>query len=978
MSPPHHRSIPIRPAEPHSAGEPPVADAERRQVLKLMAASLALGSSGCVRRPDEPIYAYGQMPERSPGTPVVSYATSVVREGHAHGVLVITKNGRPVKVEGLPGHPSSLGATDVFAQASVLQLWDPDRSQAVTRRVAEGASGMNVSSWADFQAVWGDVQARVAAGRGERLRILSGPCTSPTLRAQMQALLARWPGARWHIHDPLLSTASQDEGTRLLFGRALQPLHHLSRARVVASFGADPFQGGPAAVRQAADWSRARQAQGASGATLFAVDTSPGLFSARADHRIALSPADTEALLGRMARQLLPDVTSADTPPPAAPPLEGLADFENRLLRALREAGGQGLLIAGPQLSGAAHALVHLLNWHLGHAGRTLDYIEPTAPLGEHMLAGLCEAMHAGEVDTLVMLGTNPAYDAPPALRFAAALKQVRCRIHHGLYEDETAALCDWHLPASHGFEQWSDARAFDGTASIIQPCIAPLYDTRSAHEVLAMLTEGARSGHEIVRATWKATWRTPAGRPFDDVWRGALRQGLVAGSASRPVTGTLTPRPLRGGGATTPLTDTEIAADAAAGATTLTACLVPSPTMRDGSWANNAWLQELPDTYTKITWGNALLIGPRTAARLGLRTGDVVELGLASPRRLPAQEPARHWPVWVQAGHAEGVVSLPTGYGRWRAGSVGDQVGVNAFALSDGQPSRQITVRATGARHDFALTQHERSQHGRDLARTTAPGQRAEPPTSDTRPSLYPPVDYPTQAWGMVIDLDACIGCNVCTIACQAENNIPSVGAEQVAKGREMHWIRVDTYVDEPTGATQFQPVPCMHCENAPCELVCPVGATMHDSEGLNVQVYNRCIGTRFCSNNCPYKVRRFNFLQYSDEHTESLKAMRNPDVTVRMRGVMEKCTYCVQRISAARREREVTGQPLRDGDVVTACQAACPTRAIHFGDLNDPGSDVSRLRAHERHYSLLGELNTRPRTTYLARTAPKGSEQP
>jgi molybdopterin-containing oxidoreductase family iron-sulfur binding subunit len=394
-------------------------------------------------------------------------------------------------------------------------------------------------------------------------------------------------------------------------------------------------------------------------------------------------------------------------------------------------------------------------------------------------------------------------------------------------------------------------------------------------------------------------------------------------------------------------------------------ALFAPDPAVHDGRYANLGWLQELPRPFSKLTWDNALLIGPITAQQLALTTGQRVRVRLQG-RELEA-------PVWVSERHAEGVVTLPLGYGRTRAGRVGNGVGFDAYRLMPLQPApATVTLQALATRHAYAVTQHALDQEGRDIARTVAPGQRIADPGL-RHASLYPQDRYSGHAWAMVIDLDACIGCNACTIACQAENNIPVVGKEQVARGREMHWIRVDIYHAPEIDNAVFQPLPCMHCEKAPCELVCPVGATVHDSEGVNVQVYNRCIGTRFCSNNCPYKVRRFNFLQFTDETTETLKGQRNPDVTVRSRGVMEKCSYCLQRISRARHHAEQTGRPLIDGDVVTACQAVCPTRAIHFGDLNAAGSEVRQLRESPRHYALLGELNTQPRTTYLARIAHK-----
>jgi molybdopterin-containing oxidoreductase family iron-sulfur binding subunit len=496
----------------------------------------------------------------------------------------------------------------------------------------------------------------------------------------------------------------------------------------------------------------------------------------------------------------------------------------------------------------------------------------------------------------------------------------------------------------SHTFEQWGDALAHDGTACVVQPAIAPLYDGRSLHELVALLaSDDMRDGHEIVQRHWQSR----AGGDFAAFWRDALRKGVIEGSAPAPLA----------------LRARQTAAPPPVIAAGLTAVFVADWSTYDGRFANNAWLQELPRPFTKLTWDNAALIGPATARQAGLRTGDRVRL-VAHGAHVDA-------PVWIQRSQAEGVLTLPLGYGRRSAGETGNGVGFDAYALMPAQGAAvQVELRRLGGEHPFAVTQHTLDPSGREPARTIPAGGHIEP--EPERLSLYPEWKYPEHAWAMTIDLDACIGCNACTIACQAENNIPVVGKEQVALGREMHWIRVDAYDSPEAGSVVFQPLPCMQCEKAPCELVCPVGATMHDSEGVNVQVYNRCVGTRFCSNNCPYKVRRFNFLQFTDEDAETLKGQRNPNVTVRNRGVMEKCNYCLQRIARARQHVQRTGVPLADGDVVTACQAVCPTRAIRFGDLCDAQSEIHQLRASPRHYTLLGELNTQPRTTYLARVRP------
>jgi len=925
------------------------AGVNRRQALAAMAASMALANTACSPPPKLQAHPYVDLPEARGGGLPLYYASAFVRDGFALGVLVGTQQGRPIKIEGNAAHPSSLGATDIYAQASVLQLWDPDRSAVVRQRIARSgdaraAPRLGSSSWSAFEAAWRErAAARRQAPGGATLRVLTGPLTSPTERDLIAKLIASEPGARWHVHAPLKDAAA-DEGARLACGRAVTPLFHFDQARCVLALAADPFSDGPGAVRHAMDWSSARAAtrDAADGhpARLFAAEATPGLFGARADHRIALSPARIEDLLWRVASHWMPGVASAGAPVSDA----AVAAFESRAVAALREAGDAALVIGGRGLSAQAHALIFALNERLGAIGRGMTLIAPPddAPQAG-TLAELVDALKAGHVDTLLMIGSNPAYDAAPALDMARALERVPLLVHAGLHVEETAALAHWHLPLSHAYEAWSDALAHDGSATLLQPAILPLYDTRSSAELLALLTgDPVRDGHSLVQRQWRA------GRSgdFDAFWRAGLRAGVVAGTASAALTPRIAPPPQR------PSAHAE-----------LTALFVPDAAAHDGAFANNGWLQELPRPFTKLTWDNAALLSPATAARLRLATGDIVKLQVEA-RVVEA-------PVWVLAQQADDVVTLPLGCGRRQAGRVGTGVGFDAFALKPAMASTApVTLSHTGRQHAFAVTQHEIDQHGRELLRTVALGVGLPAPKAPAE--LYPPFESPVHAWAMVIDLDACIGCNACTIACQAENNIPVVGKSEVARGRDMHWIRVDRHDLEEIGNSAFQPVPCMHCEQAPCEVVCPVGATVHDSEGLNVQVYNRCVGTRFCSNNCPYKVRRFNFLQYADETTETLKAQRNPDVTVRQRGVMEKCTYCVQRIARARQHAQREDSALVDGDVVTACQAACPTRAIRFGDKNDPHSDIVQARASTRHYAMLDELDTKPRTTYLARIRP------
>jgi molybdopterin-containing oxidoreductase family iron-sulfur binding subunit len=649
------------------------------------------------------------------------------------------------------------------------------------------------------------------------------------------------------------------------------------------------------------------------------------------------------------------------------------------LVKDLQAAQGRSLVVAGEGQPAVVHALAHAMNDVLGNVGTTVVYTETVEARAMDQRAGLAELvadMNAGAVSLLLILGANPVYTAPADLRFAEALGKVPLRAHLGLFHDETAALCHWHIPETHFLEMWSDVRGHDGTVSIIQPLIAPLYNGHSAHEVMSTLSEaGPRSGYDLVRSFWSSRRGGAPAEPaqasplaplpgtavpsaFDREWRRWLHDGVVADTAfpAKAVT-------LRAGAF----------GEAATAAPGLEVVFRPDPSVYDGRFANNAWLQELPKWLTKLTWDNAALLSPGTADRLRLISGDVVEIKHGST--------TLRVPVWLAPGHAQDTITLHLGYGRERAGRIGTGIGFGVNALRASTTPDVLTgveVVKTGDSYELVSTQDHWSLEGRNLVRVATVQQYEADPAfaakQEHQPisglTMFEARKYEGYAWGMAIDQNVCTGCNACVVACQAENNVPVVGKSQVANGREMHWLRLDRYysgeLDNPD--TYHQPMPCQQCESAPCEVVCPVAATTHSDEGLNDMVYNRCVGTRYCSNNCPYKVRRFNFMLYSDWDTASYKLARNPDVTVRSRGVMEKCTYCVQRINLARVSAKLEDREIRDGEVLTACQSVCPTQAIVFGNINDPTSAVSKLKASSLNYPLLAELNTRPRTTYLA----------
>jgi molybdopterin-containing oxidoreductase family iron-sulfur binding subunit len=921
----------------------------RREFLKLMGASLALaGLTSCSSQPSDKIVPYSRAPEEIiPGKPLF-FATAITLGGCAVGLLVESHEGRPTKIEGNPLHPGSLGATDVLAQASILTLYDPDRSQEVTHAGTP-------NSWNAFVAALNRQLETGAQPQGGGLRILSETVVSPTLAAQLKAVLAKFPAAKWHQYEPVTRDAVR-AGARAAFGEPLNTLYRVDKADVIVALGSDFLTTGPGAVRYAREYASRRHAQVPKDRLnrMYAVEATPSLTGATADHRLALRPRDVESFARGLAAKL---GVAADAG--AWQPSAKLTKWIEAVARDVDAHRGASLVVVGDEQPPAVHVIGHALNAALGNVGTTVVYTDPVeaVPVDQmESLRQLTADMQAGAVTTLLILGGNPVYTAPADVPFAAALNKVPFRAHLSLFADETSALCHWHLPEAHFLEGWSDTRAYDGTVSIQQPLIAPLYGGRTSHEVVSVILGESRASHDIVREYWKTRLR--AGE-FDAVWRKALHDGVFADSALPPKR---------------PALHANIPAPPAA-RPGWEIVFRPDPAVWDGRFANNAWLQELPKPLTKLTWDNAALIGPADAEKLGVKNEDVVELAYAS-HRVKA-------PVWISPGHADGAVTLHLGYGRTRAGRAGTGIGVNACALRTAVApwgGGGLAVTKTEERYRLASTQGHHTMQGRSLVRTATveearkrPDFAREPDDHEIghEPSFFPKHKYEGYAWGMAIDLNACTGCNACVVACQSENNSPVVGKGEVIVGREMHWIRVDRYYKGGLEApdTVHQPVLCMQCENAPCEPVCPVGATVHSSEGLNDMVYNRCVGTRYCSNNCPYKVRHFNFLQYQDDQTPTLKLLRNPNVTVRSRGVMEKCTYCVQRINEARIQAKTQDREIRDGEVATACQAVCPSQAIVFGDINDPKSRVSQLKASPMNYGLLTELNTRPRTTYLAR---------
>ncbi|MCY7346618.1 MAG: TAT-variant-translocated molybdopterin oxidoreductase [Pyrinomonadaceae bacterium] len=1025
----------------------------RRNFIKVMGASLALaGLSGCVIQPAEQIVPYVIQPEEIiPGKPLY-YATAMSLGGEATGLLAKSNEGRPTKIEGNPAHPQSLGATDILAQASLLDMYDPDRSQEILERG-------NPTTWQNFIK---QIRARIDENRvdgGAGVRFLSETVTSPTLIAQMRQVLSELPNARWYQYEPI-NQDNEIAGAKMSFGAPAKPIYKFDQATRVLSLDKDIFS--DFNVRYIKDFNKSRvySEEKTDINRLYAVETTMSLTGAKADHRLAVKPSQMPEIVKAMAAAIgVAGATSTYTEN---------AQWIQAMAKDLQANRGKSIVIVGDNQPPMIHALANAMNSALGNVGTTVTYVEPFQPFADVLqidqLRRLVQEIDNGAVKMLTIIGGNPVYNTPFDLKLnAERLNKIPFRVHLGRYNDETGELCHWHIAEKHFLEMWSDTRAYDGTVAIVQPLIQPLYDGKSAHELTQLFVRENydKTDFDIVKENWRkqgfagapralattanANNQTPTGsnqaqlnnnqsrtqnstqnqspatinaapmaaspqnqaanptggstnptatKSFDDAWRKAVHDGIVPNTAaiakSFSVSSGFMNQPI------------------APASSELEISILPDPCVYDGRFTNNGWLQELPNPLTKITWDNVALVSPRTAKRLlinqsmdeseyvggeqgstfintkgGNLFSDLVTM------KMNGAEVGKPVPMWIAPGQPDDVITIYMGYGRTRAGRVGTDIGYNAFNVqrSDAMYFGVGEVAKTGEQSAIASTQIHFNMEGRDILRVWDLEQFNSNPTKighqeDHYPdSMYPRYEYTGNKWGMTVDLNSCVGCNACVVACQSENNIPVVGREQIERSREMHWMRIDTYyggeVENPSGP-HFQPMLCQQCELAPCETVCPVHATVHSAEGLNDMVYNRCVGTRYCSNNCPYKVRRFNFLLYQDWNTPQYKLMRNPEVTVRSRGVMEKCTYCTQRIASARIEAEKDRRRVRDGEILTACQSVCPADAIVFGDLNDPNSQVAKLKKDHRNYNVLNELNTQPRTTYLASLKNQNKEMP
>ena len=937
----------------------------RRGFLKLMGASMALaGMAGCTKQPEETIYPYVRQPEDLVLGKPMYFATAHPFSTGGVPLLVKSDEFRPIKIDGNPEHPYNRGSSDAFSQGTLLDLYDPDRSQHVTLR------GEN-REWADFAK---EFRLKAAATKdGSGIYFLSSTITSPTLARQWKAVQAAYPKAKLVQYDPALA------GTWLAKGLNLQ--YSLDQADVIVSLDADFLSGAgfPGFHKLVRDYAGRRKQPENGMNRLYAVESSPTTTGLKAEHRLGLRASEIPAFTAALASAL--GVAGVQSPSYTWTPEQ--QKFLTALAKDLKANAGKSAVIPGLYQDESVVSLAIAINGALGNTGKTVIVSsEPAVPLPSDQFAdlkSLVADLNAGKVTWLVILNSNPIYNAPADLNFLDAFNKAGTVAHLGSNVDETGQIAHWHIPAAHFLESWSDVRAYDGTVSIVQPMIEPLYGGKTAHDVLqTLLDEPVTSAYQAVRTTWQSTIKGD----FEIGWRKALHDGWIEGTAYST------------GGSTQ---SARASVPAPSSKDSLEIIFRPDPSIYDGRWSNVGWLQELPKPITNLSWDNAAIVSGATLTKLGFEEDDIVEISVGGGRVKA--------PVIVAPGHPDNSVTVYLGYGREFAGRVGSGAGFNAYLIRntwaplyatgslkkvEGKWGVAITMSHYQDHRDPRVSGEGKGNNSLEADEALGPrgiiryatleefkanpnfaheGEGRETPTRDT--SLFPNVEYnEANAWAMSIDMNSCTGCNACIVSCYAENNIPVVGKQQVRIGRNMQWLRIDTYFEGDLSAPRahFQPMLCQHCENAPCEQVCPVGATVHTPEGLNTMVYNRCVGTRYCSNNCPYKVRRFNFLLFSDFETESLKLMRNPDVSVRSRGVMEKCSYCVQRINAAKIDADKENRNVRDGEIVTACQQACPASAITFGNMNDKKSKVSADRGQQRTYQVIADINTRPRTTYVA----------
>ena len=1012
----------------------------RRKFLKLAGASMALAGvtlTGCRRWPKESVVDQNSRPVgHIPGVPE-KYASLFELGGIAQPLLVTTYDGRPIKIEGNPLHPLSatfggkLGSSTMLAQASLLEMYDPERSRTPLLR---NNSVRQPMSWASFTAF----AAEKLTGDGAGIAVLSESTLSPTVRDSVASFQKKFPAAKFYEYEPI-SRDNERVANKLAFGHTGRWVYDLAAAEIIVSFDSDLFASHPNALKHTNDWAKGRKSVDTEKKMnrLYAIESRFTTTGTVADHRLPAGSRLIEQLVLQLAHKAGLESGQASLK-------QDEIKFVDQIWEDLKKSEGKAVVTGGFNVRAEVLAVIAAINEKIGALGKTVTVIpEPERLTHVEAIAELTQRLTAGQVETLIILGGNPVYDAPADLGFDSALGKAKNSIHLSLYDNETSALCLWHVNRAHYLESWGDAEFWDGSVGIQQPMIEPLFGGKTPAELLAVLAgEAGAKGQELLYRTWG----NRLSKPFvasDASFQKILHDGFAPGSAAPVKLTAVKPSTV---GFEAEITGYELR-------------FIPDSKVYDGRFANNGWLQETPDLISKITWDNAALISYADAKELGVKQRnheeDVIEIKLDGK--------SLEIPAFIVPGQPKGVITLALGYARKNAGailltdrpgSIGSGVGYDTYKLRNSKnlwSAYGATAAKTGATATIASTaEHNNIEPMGFEIRAERIGQKFEPGAVVHETTLAKYLENPEEAhegsekmlplqlfpgpylkkdaapgtpdqfatphaWGMTIDMSTCVGCNACVVACQAENNIPVVGRDEVIMTRQMQWLRIDRYfkssgatyeekLADPNPEITLQPMMCVHCENAPCEQVCPVAATVHDAEGLNTMVYNRCIGTRYCANNCPYKVRRFNFLDYQsripgdwrkpwlgipdtqqEESIDKIKALVfNPNVTVRMRGVMEKCTYCVQRIKTAENTRRIEWldgkrpEPtVDDFDVVTACQQACPAEAIIFGNLNDKESLVYKTQEHERAYQVLQELNNRPRTHHLAKIRnPAGAE--
>ncbi|MFC1725779.1 4Fe-4S dicluster domain-containing protein [candidate division KSB1 bacterium] len=934
----------------------------RRSFLAAMTASLGLaGLAGC-RRPVEKIIPYVYQPEDViPGIPQY-YATTMPFGAEAYGIIVESHEGRPTKIEGNELHPSSNGRSNAFMQASIMNLYDPDRSNKVVNNGTE-------KEWMDFLSYWKQLHERFLDNRGTGLAVLSGSFSSPTLVKIADEFRSKFKNAKWVTYEPV-SDENIFNGMELAAGKTYQHEYKFEKAEVVLSLDADFLYSESENVKNAIGFSKRRDVDSVRPMNrLYAVESGYSVTGGMADHRLKMHSSHIWAFVLELISELKSLGLTIDLSMDLN--VRGRLNVDrnwiNAVAKDLVRAKGKSIVLAGRNQKPSVHALILAINSALDNINKTVVYHEPEDKYLPDLskLQLLVKDMNEEKVNTLIILGKNPVYDTPFDLDFGSSLERVEHVIQLSEYLDETAEKVEWHLPKSHFLESWGDARANNETLSVIQPLIEPLFNGKSDVEFLNMINMASeKNGYELVRETWRGLAKS---QEFEKFWHKVLHDGVLQNSEINQVFPDLKIKRISELFGKENLQIPEINKENME-------IVFRSSAVFDGSLGNNGWLQELPDPVTKITWDNPALVSPLTASELSLENGDIVKL-TGKDRELEI-------PVWIVPGHSDNALTLLLGYGRENAGRVGSGVGFNTYKLRhSNEPyiATVINLIKTGKKYDIACTQDYGSMKDRPIIREASLSYYEKHPHFAHEAVEHPPLksiwkehEYKEgYQWGMVIDLNKCTGCSSCVVACQSENNIPVIGKKEVAMGREMHWLRVDRYFSGSSNDPEMvhQPLACQHCELAPCEQVCPVAATVHDKEGLNNMVYNRCIGTRYCSNNCPFKVRRFNFFAYSNKKEKIEKMLANPDVTIRSRGVMEKCSYCIQRINRAKINAKLEGRKVRDNEIKTACQQSCPSNAVSFGNINEINSRVALLKENDRNYEPLSELNIKARTSYLAK---------